>query len=66
MPEYVIGNGIARIAVPVFFLISGYLLHIETRDKYYVIKNVKKIFVLFFTIILIFSINSEDLKGFNK
>lgn len=45
--SYEIANGITRIGVPTFFVISGYLLRNKLNDKAYLIKYAKRILILF-------------------
>ncbi|UOK42438.1 MULTISPECIES: acyltransferase family protein [Flavobacterium] len=45
--SYEIVNGITRIGVPTFFIISGYLLRNKLNDKAYLIKYAKRILILF-------------------
>lgn len=44
---YEISNGITRIGVPTFFIISGYFLRNKLNDKVYLIKYCKRILLLF-------------------
>lgn len=45
--SYEIASGITRIAVPVFFLISGYFLRNKLNDTAYLIKYSKRILLLY-------------------
>lgn len=45
--SYEIASGITRIAVPTFFLISGYFLRNKLNDKAYLLKYVKRILLLY-------------------
>ncbi|MEW5675147.1 acyltransferase family protein [Flavobacterium enshiense] len=45
--SYAISSGITRIAVPTFFIVSGYLLRNKLNDKTYLIKYCKRIFLLY-------------------
>ncbi|ESU22862.1 acyltransferase [Flavobacterium enshiense DK69] len=45
--SYEIANGITRIGVPTFFIISGYFLRNKINDKAYLIKYAKRILILF-------------------
>lgn len=45
--SYEIANGITRIAVPTFFIISGYFLRNKLDDKTYLFKYAKRILFLF-------------------
>lgn len=45
--SYEIANGITRIGVPTFFIISGYFLRNKLDDKAYLIKYTRRIFFLF-------------------
>lgn len=52
--SYEIVNGITRIGVPTFFIISGYFLRNKLDDKAYLIKYGKRILVLYFVWQLIY------------
>ena len=52
--SYEIANGITRIAVPTFFIISGYFLRNKLEDKTYLLKYAKRILVLYFVWQLIY------------
>lgn len=45
--SYEIANGITRIGVPTFFIVSGYFLRNKMQDKAYLLKYGKRIFLLF-------------------
>lgn len=45
--SYEIAGGITRIAVPTFFLISGYFLRNKLNDKAYLLKYAKRILLLY-------------------
>ncbi len=45
--SYEIASGITRIAVPTFFLISGYFLRNKLNDKAYLLKYAKRILLLY-------------------
>lgn len=45
--SYEIANGITRVAVPTFFIISGYFLRNKLNDTKYLLKYAKRIFLLF-------------------
>lgn len=45
--SYEIANGITRIAVPTFFIISGYFLRNKLEDKQYLFKYAKRILLLY-------------------
>lgn len=45
--SYEIANGITRIGVPTFFIISGYFLRNKIRDKAYLLKYGKRILLLY-------------------
>lgn len=45
--SYEIANGITRIAVPTFFIISGYFLRNKLEDKMYLLKYAKRILILY-------------------
>lgn len=45
--SYEIASGITRIAVPTFFLISGYFLRNKLEDKTYLFKYAKRILLLY-------------------
>lgn len=45
--SYEIANGITRIAVPAFFIISGYFLRNKLEDKMYLLKYAKRILLLY-------------------
>lgn len=55
--EYILGwiftNGLARIAVPCFFIINGYFLDISNKSK--VIKYLKHVLILYIVWMLIYS-----------
>lgn len=46
--SYEITNGITRVAVPTFFIISGYFLRTKLEDQNYLKKYAKRILVLYF------------------
>lgn len=52
--SYTIASGITRIAVPTFFLISGYFLRNKLEDKVYVRTYCKRILLLYFVWQLIY------------
>jgi peptidoglycan/LPS O-acetylase OafA/YrhL len=52
--SYEIVNGITRIAVPTFFIISGYFLRNRLDDKAYLLKYGKRILLLYFVWQLIY------------
>lgn len=52
--SYEIANGITRIAVPTFFIISGYFLRNKLEDKAYLLKYAKRILILYFVWQLIY------------
>lgn len=52
--SYEIANGITRIAVPTFFIISGYFLRNKLEDKAYLLKYAKRILMLYFVWQLIY------------
>lgn len=53
--SWLISNGIARIAVPCFFLINGfYLIHKKTSNRF-IFKNIKRLLVMYIIWILIYS-----------
>lgn len=52
--SYEIANGITRIAVPTFFIISGYFLRNKLEDKTYLLKYAKRILILYFVWQLIY------------
>ncbi len=45
--SYEIASGITRIAVPIFFIISGYFLRNKLNDKKYLLKYAKRILLLY-------------------
>lgn len=45
--SYEIANGITRIAVPTFFIISGYFLRNKLNDKKYLLQYAKRILLLY-------------------
>lgn len=45
--SYEIANGITRIAVPIFFIISGYFLQNKLNNTVYLIKYAKRVLLLF-------------------
>lgn len=45
--SYEIASGITRIAVPTFFIISGYFLRNKLNDKTYLLKYAKRILLLY-------------------
>lgn len=45
--SYEIASGITRIAVPTFFIVSGYLLRNKLHDKTYLKKYCKRILLLY-------------------
>jgi len=52
--SYEIVNGITRIGVPTFFIISGYFLRNKIQDKAYLLKYGKRILLLYFVWQLIY------------
>lgn len=52
--SYEIANGITRIGVPTFFIISGYFLRNKLQDKAYLLKYGKRILLLYFVWQLIY------------
>jgi len=52
--SYEIANGITRIGVPTFFIISGYFLRNKLEDSAYLLKYGKRILILYFVWQLIY------------
>lgn len=45
--SYLIANGITRVGVPTFFIVSGYLLRNKLNDRLYLLKYGKRILLLY-------------------
>lgn len=50
---YLFVNGIFRVAVPIFFIINGYYFY-DIRDKFFLFKWMKRVFILYFVWTIIY------------
>jgi fucose 4-O-acetylase-like acetyltransferase len=67
--SYEIASGLTRIAVPTFFLISGYFLRNKLNDKDYLLKYAKRIVLLYIVWQLIYFpdlLRFYEMKWFSK